>query len=177
MKKSYYEKSLYKHNILNLLNDESLISFLNKKNIDLIYIPHHNELYLKKRYDQSNFIYAKIEEQIKLTKYIKKCSLLITDISSVSFAFMFKHKPVLFYFLDYNDTAIMNEKISITPRNKLFFGNIFLEKNSLIRKIKLYIKRKFKINKKLKNHYNSVFYYRSNICQRIASIIHQIIIK
>lgn len=172
---SYYEKSLYKRNIIKLLNDDTLINFLEDKNIDLIYIPHHNELYLKKRYNQSNFSYAKIIGQIKLTKYIKKCSLLITDISSVSFAFMYQFKPVLFYLLDYNDTINLNEKKCMEPNNTLFFGNVFLEQNSLIKKIKFYVKRNFKINKKLEKHYNSVFYYRKNICRRIYNIINRII--
>ena len=121
-------------------------------------------------------IYAKIAGQIKLTKYIKKCSLLITDISSVSFAFMFQYKPVLFYLLDYNDTININEKKSIDPNNKLYFGNIFLEQDALIKRIKYFVKKNFKINKKLKRNYKSVFYYRKNICRRISNIIEKILI-
>ena len=173
---SYFEISLYKKNIIRLLNDYSLVTFLENENINLIYIPHHNELYLKKKYNQKNFHYAKIAGQIKLTKYIKKCSLLITDISSVSFAFMFQYKPVLFYLLDYNDTININEKKSIDPNNKLYFGNIFLEQDALIKRIKYFVKKNFKINKKLKRNYKSVFYYRKNICRRISNIIEKILI-
>ena len=148
---SYYEKSLYKENIYKLLNDDSLISFLKIHNIDLIYIPHHNELFLKKTYNQSNYLYAKLLDQIDLTKYINRCSLLITDFSSISFAFMFRGKPVLYYLIDYYDRNNIQEKICMDPNNKLYFGNAFLDKQSLIEKIKYYVKRKFQINIKLRN--------------------------
>ena len=173
---SYYEKSLYKKNINKLLNDVSLISFLKSNNIDLIYIPHHYELLLKKKYNQSNYQYAKILGQIYLTKYINKCSLLVTDFSSISFAFMYKKKPVLYYLIDYFDTNDVKEKICMNFTNKLYFGNAFLDKRTLIEKIKYYAKRKFKINKKLRNNYKSVFYYKHNICKRISNIIETIII-
>lgn len=172
-----YEKSLYRENIRKLLNNETLINFLKNRNIDLLYIPHHNELYLKKKYNRINFQYAKLVEQINLTYYIKKCSLLITDFSSISFAFMFQYKPVLFYLLDYNDTININEKVCMNPNNKLFFGNVFLERNSLIKKVEYYAKRNFKIKKKLQEDYSSVFYFRKNICQRISFIIQNIINK
>lgn len=173
---SFYKKSLYKKNINKLLNDDSLISFLKKNNIDLIYIPHHYELLLKKTYDQSKYKYAKLLGQIDLTKYINKCSLLITDFSSISFAFMFNKKPVLFYLIDYYDKSNMQEKLGMNVNNELFFGNSFLDKQSLIKKIKYFVKRKFKINKKLRYNYRSIFYYRHNICKRISNIIEKIII-
>ena len=61
--------------------------------------------------------------------------------------------------------------------NELYFGNVFLDKRSLVKKIKYYAKRKFNINRKLRNNYKSVFYYRHNICKRIKNIIEKIIIK
>ena len=112
-----------------------------------------------------------------MTKYINKCSLLITDFSSISFAFMFMKKPVLYYLIDYYDKNNIKEKICMNYNNELYFGNVFLEKSSLIKKIKYYVKRKFKINRKLRNNYKSVFYYRHSICKRIANIIETIIIK
>lgn len=170
-----YEHSLYKINLEKLLNKPTLIEFLKYKNIDLIYVPHHNELFLKKKYNQTNFIYAKIGEQNKLTQYIKKCKLLITDFSSISFAFMFQHKPILFYLIDLNDTMNVSEKMCMDPNNKLYFGNAFLKTPSLIKKVKYYIRKGFQIDEKLKFQYDSVFYYKKNITTRIFSIINNII--
>ena len=170
-----YEHSLYKINLEKLLNKPSLIRILKDKNIDLIYVPHHNELFLKKKYNQTNFIYAKIGEQNKLTQYIKKCKLFITDFSSISFAFMFQHKPILFYLIDYKDPMNVSEKMCMDPNNKLYFGNAFLETPLLVKKIKYYIKNDFQIEEKLKLQYDSVFYYKNNISDRIISIINNII--
>ena len=172
---TFYEHSLYKLNLEKLLNKPSLIRILKYKNIDLIYVPHHNELFLKKKYNQTNFIYAKIGEQNKLTQYIKKCKLFITDFSSISFAFMFQHKPILFYLIDYKDTMNVSEKMCMEPNNKLYFGNAFLKTPSLVKKIKYYIKNDFQIEENLKLQYDSVFYYKKNICDRIISIINNII--
>lgn len=172
---SYYEKSLYKSNLMKLLNDNSLIKFLKSYNIDLIYIPHHYELYLHKKFNSTKYIYAKIFGQNDLTSYIQKCSLLITDFSSISFAFMFNYKPILFYLLDYNETIDVPEIKWMNPNNELFFGNSFLNKDSLVKKIKYYVRRKFKISKTLKNNYKSVFYYRKNIRKRLCEIINKIV--
>ena len=172
---SYFEKSLYKQNIIRLLNNNLLIKFLKNKKVDLIYIPHHNELFLHKNYNQINFKYAKIKGQESLTKYIKKCSLLITDSSSISFAFMFQLKPTLFYLIDYNDTINISENKYMDPNNILFFKNSFLRQESLIKKIKYFVKKRFSIGKKLRNNYKSVFYFRKNICKRISYIINNII--
>ena len=168
---SIYENSLYKKNLEKLLNKKSLIKFLKKRKINLIYIPHHNELFLNKSYQQTNLRYAKIIGQNNLTKYIKKCSLLVTDFSSISFAFMFLYKPVLFYLIDYDDTVEVKEKKCMDPNNKLYFGNSFMNQQKLIKKIKYYVKKKYKIKKSLKTKYESVFYYRENISHRIFNII------
>lgn len=51
----YYEKSMYKYNLMQLLNNDSLIKFLKAYNIDLIYIPHHHELFLNKKYNTTKY--------------------------------------------------------------------------------------------------------------------------
>ena len=108
--KLIFEQSIYKKNLYQFLNNHNLISFLQKKNIDLIYIPHHQELFLEKNYSQNFLSYAKIKNQENLDYYIKQCSLLITDFSSVAFDFMFQNKVVLFYFIDKNDKHEFQEK-------------------------------------------------------------------
>ena len=170
-----FENSLYKKNLEKLLSSELLIDFLEKRNINLIYIPHHNELFLNKTYQQDKRIYAKIVDQNKLTKYINKCSLLVTDFSSISFAFMFLKKPILFYLIDFYDSVDVKEKKCMDPNNKLYFGNSFLEQDDLIKKIKYYVRKKFKMKKSLLNKFESVFYYKDNISERIFNIINGLI--
>ena len=172
---AYYQNSLYKKNLKKLLNNDSLIRFLRNKNINLVFVPHHNELFLNKTFRQNRMKYAKIGDQNSLTKYIKQCSLLITDFSSISFAFMFQNKPILYYLIDYKDKIKFKERKCMNPDNKLYFGNAFLNLDKLIDKIKYYVRKNYKIKKSLKKKYESVFYYRENITQRIFNIINGLI--
>lgn len=174
-----FEKSLYKKNLYQFLNNHNLISFLKKRNIDLIYIPHHQELFLKKNYSQNNLLYAKIKSQEYLDYYIKQCSLFITDFSSISFDFMYQNKAVLFYFIDKNDKLNFNEKdYYLKDRNdKIYSGNAFIHLNDLIKNIIFFANNDFKITNKMKNNYESIFYYKNNITKRLIDIINTIIEK
>lgn len=171
-----FENSLLKKNLENLLNNELLISFLKENNIELFYIPHHLDLLKKKIYSQKKFKYAKIKDNSILTHLIEKCSLLVTDFSSLSFEFMFQNKPVLFYLIDINDKKYFEEKKYMNnKKDPIYFGNVFSKENKLIKKIIYYGNKKFKIGKDLKKKYNSVFFKKNNIRKRIAEIITKLI--
>ena len=171
-----FEKSLLKKNFKSLLNNNTLISILKNKNIDLIYIPHHHDLFLNKSFDENQLKYAKFYDNSYLTHYIEQCSLLVTDFSSISFDFMFQNKPVLFYLIDANDTLDFPEKNYMENKNNsIFFGNGFTQENEVIEKINYYIERKFDIGEKMKQNYNSVFFYKNNIRKRIVEIVNKII--
>ena len=172
---SLFEKSLYKLNIEKLITDKLLINYLIKKNIDFILVQHHVDKLLKKRYNLNSSSYVKIIDSFYLPEYITKCSLLITDFSSISFAFIFQNKPTLFYLVDYKDNIDFEEKKYLKFNDSLHFGNSFLDKNELIEKIMHFIDNDFKISQELKRKYESVFYYKYNITKRISEIINQII--
>ena len=170
-----YKKSLYKKNLETFLNDTSLISFLKSRNIDLIYIQHHYDFLRKRPFNQSNFQYIKYRNQSFLSHYIEQCSLLITDFSTVCFDFMFLNKPVLFYLIDFKDKINFEEKIYMNyNQNNIYFGNVFSDLKPLIEKIQNYIINDFNIEDELKKKYESVFYYKTNITERIVQIINNI---
>ena len=108
--------------------------------------------------------------------YIEKCSLLITDFSSISFDFMFQKKPVLFYFIDVNEKFDFKEKsyMKIDENNSIYFQNVFYEKISLINEVKYYINRKFHLNVGLSKKYKSLFYYKKGIINKIIKIINEL---
>lgn len=175
--KSTYENSLFKKNINNLLADPSLITFLEKKNIDLIFIQHHHDEIRKRDININYTPNIKFLNQQNLEHYIVQCSLYITDFSSISFDFMFQHKPVLFYHLDINDKIEFKEKafMKIDYNNSIYFNNIFVEQNSLVNKIKYYVNRNFTLEKGLDEKYNTLFYNKKNITMKIIEIINKII--
>ena len=165
----FFNNSEYKKNLLEFLNDRELIFFLKERKIDLIYIPHHVELTFGKNYSKNNYQYAQIKKQIELEHFIEHCSLYITDYSSLSFDFMFQNKPVLFYKID--NIQFIKDKENDT----LFFGNYFHKKKDLIDKIKYYVNNSFHISSDLKKKYESIFFYKNNIIEKIVEIIDSIV--
>ena len=155
-----YEKSLFKKNLEKLFKDQTLITFLEKNKIDLIYIPHHYDILRNRPFDANNFHYIKYKTQKDLSHFVEQCSLCVTDFSSISFDFMFQNKPTLFYLIDLNDTIKFFEKQYMRKNETIYFGNCFTEQQSLIEKIKYYINNKFIIENELKSNYESLFYYK-----------------
>ena len=171
-----YNKSLYKKNLEFFLNNTSLISFLKSKNIDLIYIQHHYDFLRKRPFNPNIFPYIKYRNQSFLSHYIEQCSLFITDFSTISFDFMFLEKPVLFYLIDLNDNINFEEKeyMKYDKAKDIYFENAFTEQETLIEKIKDYVIHDFKLKDELKKKYNSMFFYKTNITERIVHIINNI---
>ena len=92
---------------------------------------------------------------------------------------MFLNKPVLFYLIDLKDKINFEEKdyMKYDKNNNIYFGNVFSEQKSLIKRIEYYINKNFEIGDKLIKNYNSIFYYKNNITERIINIINIIIKK
>jgi len=173
--KYIFEKSEYKKNLDKFLGNKKLIKFLLRKNIELIYIPHHREVELGKQYLTNTYKYSKILNQSNLEHCIERCSLFITDFSSLSFDFMFQNKPVLFYAIDKNDNnTIIEKKFMKESNDTIYFGNFFFNQNLLIDKIKYYINNNFNLGNDLRHKYESVFHFKENIHKRLSEIINKI---
>ena len=155
------------------LNDKDFILFLKNRSVDLIYIPHHQEVHRGKNYSQNNYEYAQIKRQEELEHYIEQCSLYITDFSSICFDFMFQNKPVLFFEIDKNDS--LSRAFNIIPNDTLYFGNYFYNKSSLFEKVKYYVNNAFVISNDLREKYESVFIMKKNIIPKLIEIINNIV--
>ena len=176
-RKSIYKKSLFKKNLYKLLRDEKLSSFLEDKNIDFIFIQHHNDVRRGREIDKNEFPRIKFKEQKNLAHYIEQCSLFITDFSSISFDFMFQNKPVIFYHLDIKDKKKFKEKsfMEIDQENNIYFNNVFSNQEELINKIVYYVNRNYTLEEGLDEKYKTLFYNKQNITQKIVKIINNII--
>ena len=176
-RKSEYKKSLFIKNLYKLLGNEKLISFLESKNIDFIYIQHHHDVRRGRGIDKKSFPRIVFKEQKKLAHYIEQCSLLITDFSSISFDFMFQNKPVIFYHIDVKEKKDFKEKsfMKIDPDNSIYFDNVFSDEKKLVKKIEYYINRNYTLEEGLAEKYKTLFYNKKNITQKIVKIINNII--
>ena len=172
-----YKKSLFKKNIEHLLRNKLLINFLKEKKIDLIYIPHHFDVFRNRTINPKKFPYVKYTRQELLGHYIEQCSLFITDFSSISIDFMFLNKPSLFYLIDLKDKIKFEEREYMQYDYEHYFGNVFVNQKELIERVKYYANREFKIDNELKKNYESLFYYKKNITEKIIDIINEIIKK
>ena len=172
-----YKKSLFKKNLEKLLKNKLLIGLLQQKNINLIYIPHHYDVVRNRVLNQKKFPDIIYSRQDRLGHYIEQCSLFITDFSSISIDFMFLNKPSLFYLIDVKDKINFEEREYMQYDYRHYFGNVFYNQESLIKRIKYYIDRGFRIDNELKNNYESLFYYKNNITEKIIDIINEIIKK
>ena len=90
---------------------------------------------------------------------------------------MFLNKPSLFYLIDVKDKINFEERQYMQYNNKHYFGNVFSNQKTLIERIKYYANRGFKIDNELKKNYESLFYYKNNITEKIVDIINKIIKK
>ena len=89
---------------------------------------------------------------------------------------MFLEKPVLFYLIDLKDNINFEEKeyMKYDKAKDIYFENAFTEQKTLIEKIKDYVIHDFKLKDELKKKYNSMFFYKTNITERIVHIINNI---
>ena len=173
---SIFEKSYYKKRLEELLSDEDLLNYLDQRNIDLVFTQHHYDVFRGRKLNETLFPKVKFKSQKFLSKYIEQCSLYITDISSVSFDFMFQNKPVLFYYLDIDDPYNFTDKqyMKIDQDNSIYFDNVFETRDKLIDKIKYYVDRNFILDDGLKDKYDNMFFCKVNITQTIVNIISKI---
>ena len=173
--KENFDKSFYKKKILSLLQNEELDRFLQAHGIELYFALHH-ALFGARKIDFKTG-YKHVVPINQVSEYIKECSLLITDFSSVAFDFMFQNKPVLFYLLDYNDPSLFytdRKDMEQMHYKKYFIGNVFYNWNDTFEKLKYYVKHNFALEKELKEKYAKFFYYKKDIRKRLTDEIERI---
>ena len=85
------------------LNDQDFINYIEKNNIIAYFYPHINMYSFIDSFKSSskNIRVASTAEDIQ--EYFNKCSLMITDYSSVAFDFAYLGKPVIYYQFDIHD--------------------------------------------------------------------------
>ena len=163
-----FSQSLYLKNINNLLNNKNLLEFCSQNNTLLYFAPHHANFYVNKTYVTANNNYITNIKADNISQYIKKCSCLVTDFSSVSFDFMLQNKPVLYYIPDKNDINLPSqEKFNIEKieekRKNLY--NLCNTEEELIEKLKYYINNDFQLEDNIKENYSSFFAVKNNCCE------------
>lgn len=168
-KSSQFKKSGYYKKYQSLLNNETLINFLDKNDIKLFFYLHKNvekfaSLFTTKC---SNIIIVKSNMDIIL-KLISESSVLITDYSSVSIDGAFMQKPIIYYQFDVDKFRKHHLEKGYFSYENDGFGPVVLDEENLVENIIKYKKNNYKVEDKYVKRSNSFFELRDNDnCKRI----------
>lgn len=170
-----FEDSLYKKNLVKFLSNPYLNTLSKEQNIKVYFAPHHALKGMRNIdfvIDNSNIEIADVHN---ISKYIKECSCLITDFSSVSFDFMFQNKPVICYIPDFNDykTLSKNDRADLEcfEYKKLVFPNVYFDEENTINKLKYYIENNFELEEQVRDKYAQYFFTKENIREKLTQEI------
>ena len=167
-----FQQSLYFNKINSLISNKDFIDFLKAKNVKIYFAPHHALNEVGKINLTITNPYVHNIKTTDISKYIKKSSLLLTDLSSVAFDFMFQNKPVILYGLDKGDKLLeKNQYRDLELLKEKTFPNIFFDENAVIEKIKYYVNNDFKVEKEVLDIYDTFFYIKDNIREDLTNQI------
>ena len=173
LKEQKYISPNYFNNIFALLNNSNLTEIIHKNNITLYLSLHHNLLYKQNLFkDQTNIIYINQDE---ILNCLNKCSLVISDFSSVIFDLMHREKPFIIFIPDSDDKNIAElydsdyfNIINGLTNDSIKFENKVFNINDVIKKIKYYVNNNFLLDMKLQKFYKE---FALNNKNNIISII------
>lgn len=86
-----------------LLNDKAFTAFIEKNDIDVYFYPHRNMQPKLSMFNATSKNIKMISIDKDIAHFFSKCSLMITDYSSVAFDFAYLEKPVIYYQFDQTD--------------------------------------------------------------------------
>ena len=165
-----FRKSDYYKNYTALLQDERLLSVLEKEQVTLYFYIHPKfRGYMNEFHVESPYIRLIPFGTRPLNALLMECHMLITDYSSVAWDMLYQDKPVIFYPFDWDVYAsVQGSYMDIT---KEAFGDVVYTKDELLFVMKEYIQNGFAVKKDyqvkreellpLHDHCNSERIYRA----------------
>lgn len=156
-----FKQSDYYYNYMNLLKSEKLAKILKDNQVKLIFYIHPK---FKDYLGEFNISGENIElipfGKQPLNEIMMRCSMLITDYSSVCWDVYYMAKPVLFYQFDYD--MYMQAHGSYVDMEHDLFGERYTEYDQLINGVEKYVKNGFKIRQEDLDNIDYYFAYRDN---------------
>ena len=154
-----FKKSDYYFNYMKLLQSEKLARLLKENNVNLIFYIHPKfKDYLGEFNVSGDHIELIPFGSRPLNEIMMKCSMLITDYSSVCWDVYYMRKPVLFYQFDYD--MYMQAHGSYIDMEHDLFGERYVGYTELINGIDAYIRKDFEIKEKDAENIDYYFEYR-----------------
>lgn len=158
-----------------LINNENLINFIEKNNIQILFYPHINmQKYINDFNTKSKNIQI-LNIDYDIQKVLKESALLITDYSSVYMDFAYMSKPIIYYQFDYNEYRQKQYQEGYFKYSKDAFGKLLSDEEDVVNKIIAYVNMNYRIEKIYKNRIDNFFELKdTNNCKRIYESINQL---
>ena len=166
------KNSKYYKKLNSLLNNPDLIKFLKDSGYAVIFKPHPNLNEYVHLFDFNE--YVKLDVDTSYQTMLNESKLLITDFSSVTFDFAYLKKPILYYQYDMEEFHFDLSE-SYFDFDKMGFGEVVHDENSLIQLIKSYISNDCAMKKEFINRANDFYEFNDkNNCKRVYEKILEI---
>lgn len=148
----------YFKNYSRMLADENLAQCLKENDVKLVFFIHPKfKDYLGRFSTSSEYIELVQFGSKPLNEIMMKCSMLVTDYSSVCWDVYYMGKPVIFYQFDYD--MYMENHGSYLNMEKELFGERYTELSDVITGVRQYIENGFTESEKAKSMRSKYFKY------------------
>lgn len=166
--KRFLDSKYYK-SFFSLINNKSLLDFLEENDIEVIFYLHsYAQVYSDYFYSGSSRILVASKENYFVQDLLKESDLLITDYSSVSYDFCYMKKPMMYYQFDKDE---FEEKQYAESQYFTYeddgFGPIIDTEDKLVSMIKKMYEKKFELENEYILRIDEFFEYDDNKnCER-----------
>ncbi|MFR7590500.1 MAG: CDP-glycerol glycerophosphotransferase family protein [Longibaculum sp.] len=163
-----FKNSEYYTKYQSLINNKTLIAYLEKHNINLYFYPHRNiQKHLNEFTTKSNNIHLASESDYDIQILLRETSLMITDYSSVSIDFAYMKKPLIYYQFDIEKFRKYQYEEGYFSYNDNGFGPVLSNEEEVVKRIISYCENNYEIEEVyLKRQSNFFKLYDSNNCER-----------
>ena len=173
MNNSEFMKSDYYKHINSLINNIALINYLEANNLNLVFYIHSEfQKYLNLFTSNSKNIIIANMKDYEVQDLLINSKLLITDYSSVFFDFAYMKKPIIYYQFDYDTFQKRHYGKGYFSYTNDGFGPVCRREEEVVKSIKFYIKKGYKIEEKYRTRVSKFFIFNDNKnCERIFNEI------
>ena len=168
----FYETAFYRH-FQSMMNNPRLLDLLEKHDLKLIFYPH---IELQKELDK----FKSPSERIVLASWkdydvqtlLMRCSLLVTDYSSVFFDVGYMEKPVIYYQFDVEEFLKYHYQKGYFSYEEHGFGPVVETEDALVEAISECVRNGFKMHDKYKKRLDAFYSVRDELnCERTYQIL------
>ncbi len=168
----FYETAFYRQ-FQSMLDNPSLLRLLEEQDLKLIFYPH---IELQKELDK----FKSPSERIILASWrdydvqtlLMRCSLLITDYSSVFFDVAYMGKPVIYYQFDVEDFLKYHYQKGYFSYEEHGFGPVVQTEEALVNAIRECVRNDFQMQKEYQKRLAAFYPVRDELnCERTYQIL------